>query len=214
MAWKKIVPNNANKVVQFEVKDIAESISVKMAGVDLDTCNIKVEMISKNKSGKVLYDLTYSQLQELLVAFYPQFNGIIPLSMSGNLTINSDNYILVTVSWTTGTATDFEYSLNTGLNSASYPLVLKPKTVDGEIELDTEFYNLIALPVELTNFETVVMVQNTDGKMYSQKISYTKEYLNSLKKENTNFSYIPVELNQVVNLTSDDSVTVYLIQSI
>ncbi|MDV3593627.1 hypothetical protein CMU87_14230 [Elizabethkingia anophelis] len=135
---------------QIEVIDSAHSVYLKVDNAAAyPTVNVKAELVSKNRPNQTLYDLPLKDLHEkVLQNFYPQIGGfLIPLAVNDNLTLTSENKILLTVSWTASeNITTVEYGFNTvGTNTFS-PLVVKALSLDGETDINTEYFRGLILP--------------------------------------------------------------------
>ncbi|MEL7675935.1 hypothetical protein [Elizabethkingia meningoseptica] len=147
------------KKSQIEVKDSSHSIYLKVNNVDAyPGVNVKAELVSKNRPNQVLYDLPLKDLHEKIMQnFYPQIGGfIIPLAVNDNLTLSSDNKILITLSWDADhNITSIEYGLNTVTTNTYSPLVVKAMTLNGETDILTEFFRALILPNTVKYLEQI-----------------------------------------------------------
>lgn len=204
-----------NKLVQFEIKEPCSSISFELEGegVSAADLNYHVELISKNKRNEILYNQKNSTLRNLLNSFIPRLKNLVPLTLGKNLQLNNDTFVRVTISWESNVnPNSFSYRLNRVIDSTSVPLVIKEVTAG---TVDTEYFPLLMVGRDVESLETVVMLEDDNGVITPQKVSYSKEYIEAMRPNviGVHVFYLPlfVTQNQKVEIEGSDSEKHYLI---
>ncbi|MCT3810758.1 hypothetical protein HZQ51_18535 [Elizabethkingia anophelis] len=196
------------KKSQIEVTDSAHSAYLKVDNVAAyDTLNVKAELVSKNRPNQVLYDLPLKDLHEkVLQNFFPQIGGfLIPLAVNDNLTLSADNKILLTLSWTAAqNITTIEYGFNT-TNTYS-PLVVKALTLNGETDINTEYFRSLILPPP-ANVKYLEQLKN-GVKIYKNSDLIKASVIPDLLS--TGLPFFAVDLHETIKV--DANGTAYLIQ--
>ncbi|MDV3776065.1 hypothetical protein CMU25_18755 [Elizabethkingia anophelis] len=195
---------------QIEVKDSAQSVYLKVDNAGAyATVNVKAELVSKNKPNQVLYDLPLKDLHEkVLQNFFPQIGGfLIPLAVNDNLTLSSDNKILITISWTAAqNITTIEYGFNTVSTNTYNPLVIKAMTLAGETDIDTEYFRALILPSP-DNVKYLEQLKN-GVKIYKNSDLIKSSVIPDLL--GTGLPFFAVDLHEKIKV--DANGTAYLIQ--
>lgn len=206
--------DNANKTVQFEVRENANSVSFdydRSKFTNENVLKITVELVSKNKQNQKLYSLTMADLKMLLKQFMPKLGGVIPFSFGKSLILNDDNYLLVTVSWDgIEEMNGFKYAINSYVQTTESPLIIKEILVEDERDIDSEFYPVLLLSGDIERFETVVMVANSAGALEQTKVLYNKTLITSMTDSDADFLAVGLSQNQKFRVEADDQ-KVYLL---
>ncbi|MDV3714014.1 hypothetical protein CMU40_18450 [Elizabethkingia anophelis] len=195
---------------QIEVTDSAHSVYLKVDNVAAyDTLNVKAELVSKNRPNQVLYDLPLKDLHEkVLQNFFPQIGGfLIPLAVNDNLTLSADNKILLTLSWTAAqNITTIEYGFNTVATNTYSPLVVKALTLNGETDINTEYFRSLILPPP-ANVKYLEQLKN-GVKIYKNSDLIKASVIPDLLS--TGLPFFAVDLHETIKV--DANGTAYLIQ--
>lgn len=201
MSYVNVTADNVNKVIQFEVKDNCQSISLQfnpeITPALLGDTNVLVTLVMKNKPEQVLINSKFSSIKDVLKHFIPSLNSMIPVSFATNLVLNADAYIRVTLTWTHAIpVTVFQYSLNTTLFDEKIPLIIKEIAIDGEVEVDTEYYPLVLVDPSITSMETIVMIEGEDDVLRPQKVFMNSSLMQSQLEVNETYVCLATEPNQ------------------
>ncbi|MCT3660881.1 hypothetical protein HZR02_18560 [Elizabethkingia anophelis] len=198
------------KKSQIEVTDSAHSAYLKVDNVGAyDTLNVKAELVSKNRPNQVLYDLPLKDLHEkVLQNFFPQIGGfLIPLAVNDNLTLSADNKILLTLSWTAAqNITTIEYGFNTVATNTYSPLVVKALALNGETDINTEYFRSLILPPP-ANVKYLEQLKN-GVKIYKSAELIKAPIIPDLL--GTGLPFFAVDINETIKV--DATGTAYLIQ--
>ncbi|ODM54323.1 hypothetical protein BFF93_09030 [Elizabethkingia meningoseptica] len=207
MIATNVYVNQSGKNAQIEIKDPAHSIVISPslgAGSPplTNELHVKIELVSTTRPNQVLVDMHFVELKEVI---RPMFKGIkamnlIPLALSDNLVLSSDNKILITLSWKTANVTSLTYVVNTLKTNTYVPLVVKQVDLTKGRTIDTEYFTALRLNDEVNGIETIV-----DGS----KIYQDKDLLWSTISD-SNDVLVKVDPNQKITIEGSDYA--YLIQ--
>ncbi|SHK63396.1 hypothetical protein [Epilithonimonas mollis] len=109
--------------------------------------NVQVKLISTDLPDKVLYNLSGSLLQKVTqdkmdyLSLSSEQNAFIPFSLTGNLDLNDDSYIQITI--TVAVATVITYDTVVSAHVGSSPFFVKESS---GVEFDSQFYNQVVFP--------------------------------------------------------------------
>lgn len=207
--------DNVNKSIQFEVTENAQSISLNFNSEITDDVfkkmRVNLQLVSKNKGNEVLYDVTFEELSKILKVFYNQLLRVIPLTIKDNLKLDADNKLLVTITWTgIEQVTNFSYSLNTMIGNVESPLIIKKVLVEDVKDINTEFYPVLMIDGNVLEYESVLLVQNSEGIMEPRKVLMAQSLIKTLIAKDETYLLNAVTQNQVVKITGKN-VNVYLL---
>ena len=127
-------PGSAVHIIDVKSKSSGLVLSVNISRVQ----NITVKLISDNLPDRTYYNLSGSQLQMILQERYAPLAdnlhlfAIIPFAMRGNLLLNDESYLQITI--TLDAPFDLKYDRIISAETATNPLVVK-----GLNDLDVEF---------------------------------------------------------------------------
>lgn len=211
MAKIRKAVDTANKTVQFEIRENAHSVSLFFNPQVTNTNNIvaEVQLVSKNKGNEILYSVKLDDLRKVLKGFFPSLNNTLPFSIGQNLKLSDDNYLLITLKWTNEQVTSFEYAINTVVQNTESPIIIKETSVNGDLNLDTEFYPLLLIDGGVEEYETVVMVDDS-GVLTPRKIFMNRNLIISLIENGDFFLHNAVTKDQKVKIKGT-SIKVYLL---
>ena len=212
-----------NKEIQFEIDESANSVNLKFDDLftqeHINAMTVRVERVAKNTANQVLYSGVYSDVKRVLTFAFGTVGNILPFAIGKSLELNDEVKLLITLQFPEAGAitkgldaidpSSFQYEINTTLETTKNPLVIKKVVVDEELSLSTEFYPLILLSKVIESYETVVIVQNEEGKDVPKKVYLGNAYINSLKQDNSDFHAMITSPNQ--NVTIKGTSTNYLI---
>lgn len=217
MSWTKKQADNVNKSVQFEVREAAQSVSLKWNAEITDSHKndmlVQVELVSKNKANQTLYKQKVSELKSILKQFLPKMKDVLPFAFGKSLSLNDDNYLLVTITFPNIAdvqVTNFEYSLNTYVQATESPLIIKEINIADEKDINTEFYPVILLGADVEQFQTVVMLSEANGVLVPKKVFYNKSLISSLIDADSDYLPVAVANQQTVTVQADNK-KVYLL---
>ncbi|KUY26565.1 hypothetical protein [Elizabethkingia ursingii] len=210
MILKNASIDSVQKKTQIEVTDSAHSIYLKPDNVQSYAyLNVKAELVSKNRPNQVLYDLPLKDLHDkVLQNFFPQIGGfLIPLAVNDNLTLTSENKILLTVSWTAAqNITTIDYGFNTVATNTFSPLVVKSLALNGETDINTEYFRALILPAP-ENVRYLEQLKN-GAKIYKSAELIKAPVIPDLL--GTGLPFFAVDINETIKV--DATGTAYLIQ--
>jgi len=208
--------DNVNKIIQFDIRENANSLSLnfnpEITADKVDAMKVQVELVSKGKPNQVVYAQTFGELKSILKAFYPNYKNFIPFAYGDSLELNDDNYFLVSITWNfADQVTLFEYSINSSVGLTQSPLIIKEKKISEETKVDSEFYPLLLVKPDISEFETVVMSQDTPtSSMIPKKVFYNSSYIQSVTDADHDYLAVVLTPNQTFTARVKANVTAKL----
>ena len=208
MAYLRRAIDAVNNEIQFEVVENASSINLKFDNAflqsDLDLMKVRVEKVTKNQPDQTLYSGVMADIKEVLKFAFPQMGNILPFALGKSLELNDDNKIVVTLGLTAIESnkipTSFEFELNKNIETQKNPLILKKVTVDEELTLSTELYQLLLVSPDVESYETVVLKNDQFGVAQPTKVYFGKQIIKSLKQKDSSYHAFVTSPNQEVTL--------------
>lgn len=154
-----------NKNTQIIINDTCAGISLFPKDADgpinyeglVSDGTVRVELIRKSQPNAVLYEMPFSALYEIWAGLGKTPKGlVVPFALKENLILSKDAYIQIDITWKTSQIVGFNIQKNTLATSTNVPISFKKVLVDGELEVDTEYFEYLVIPETITKIETFV----------------------------------------------------------
>jgi len=133
-------PGGTVHIIDVKSKCLGLVLNTKFVNIE----NITVKLISDNLPDRTYYNVSGSQLQMILQERYSPLAdnldlwAVIPFALKGNLLLNDDSYLQVTI--TLSDAFDLKYDRIISAETAANPLVVKGLN-DTDVEFESAQYD-------------------------------------------------------------------------
>lgn len=182
----KVAIDSVNKSAQFKLTNSLSGVSLfvysaanefRMAGFNANMKTeflkgkIVIDLVRKNQPNVSLVDLPLSDYQKVVGVLFKTKDGVleIPLAVGGDLVLDDENYLLVTLTWGNVNITRIDAFENRLLGNTDRPIVIKSVEVDERTEVNTEFYNAVVFGDNIKELETIRTEQDDFGEVVSEK---------------------------------------------
>lgn len=182
----KVAIDSVNKSAQFKLTNSLSGVSLfvysaanefRMSGFNANMKTeflkgkIVIDLVRKNQPNVSLVDLPLSDYQNVVGVLFKTKDGVleIPLAVGGDLVLDDENYLLVTLTWGNVNITRIDAFENRLLGNTDRPIVIKSVAVDERTEVNTEFYNAVVFGDNIKELETIRTEQDDFGEVVSEK---------------------------------------------
>lgn len=181
----KVAIDSVNKSAQFKLTNALSGVSLKVYKGDVEYSDpgffndrskflegkIVIDLVRKNQPNVSLVDLPLIEYHKVVGALFKDIDGVmeIPVSLGGDLVLDDENYLLVTLTWGDVAITRIEAFENRVLGNTDRPIVIKAVEVDEKTEVNTEFYNGVVFGGDIESLETVRTEKDDNGELVSEK---------------------------------------------
>lgn len=182
----KVAIDSVNKSAQFKLTNSLSGVSLflysganeyKMAGFNQNMKNellkgkIMIDLVRKNQPNVALVDLSLSEYQIVVGILFKKKEGVleIPLAVGGDLLLDDDNYLQITLTWGNVNITRIDAFENRLLGTTERPIVIKSVAIDERTEVNTEFYNGVVFGNNISELETIRTEMDDAGEVVSEK---------------------------------------------
>lgn len=213
----KVAIDKENKTAQFKLTNALSGFSVKVYGdgyeygdseisdlqrLEFGKGRLNIDLIRKNQPNVSLVDMSLSEYQSVVGILFKREGFVLefPLSVGGDLVLDDENYLLVTLSnWGWDDVHRIEVFENRVLGNTDRPIVIKAVEVDEKVEVNTEFYNSLVFGSSIDSLETIRTEQDDFGDVVSEKQELSYGFM-SLQYGFVGGVMFPVVENQKVKL--------------